>query len=528
MFKLIKKLFGIAEPETKPPAPVPAAPRPAPADPARATVPPRSQASADKPAPAAPEGRADKPVAAKPVKKAAAKKAAKKPVAAAGKAAAPKKAAAKAAKTAKKKPASSKASKKGGAMKADYVIVGAGPAGVAACETLRAEDSKSSIILISGEPEPPYSRMAIPYVLTGLIEEPGTYLRKQADHYDGLKVKVHHGEVDSVNAKGRKLKLKDGGSCEYGKLLIATGASPVKPPVKGLDLPGVHHCWTLEDARSIVEHADEGARVVLMGAGFIGCIILEAIAARGTKLTVVEAEDRMVPRMMNDTAGNLIKKWCEAKGMTVHTSTRVNKLSKDGDAIKVEMSNGKSQTADLVVVATGVKANTAFLEGSGVEINEGIKVNDRLESSVPGIFAAGDCAEGPDFSTGGWSVHAIQPTATEHGRIAALNMTGQDARYKGSLNMNVLDTAGLISSSFGEWQGVKGGETAESLDADHYRYTQLAFDGNRLVGALTLGRTENIGILRGLIQSRTDLGVWKARLMEDPNRITEAYIANTR
>ena len=191
------------------------------------------------------------------------------------------------------------------------------------------------------------------------------------------------------------------------------------------------------------------------------------------------------------------------------------------------MDNGKSQMADLVVVATGVKANTAFLEGSKVELNEGVKVNDRLESSVADVYAAGDCAEGPDFSTGGWSVHAIQPTATEHGRIAALNMAGQDARYKGSLNMNVLDTAGLISSSFGEWQGVDGGETAEVLDESHYRYTQLAFDGNTLVGALTLGRTENIGILRGLIQSRTDLGEWKERLMEDPNRITEAYIANT-
>ena len=289
----------------------------------------------------------------------------------------------------------------------------------------------------------------------------------------------------------------------------------------------MHHCWTLEDARAIAELAAKDSKVVLMGAGFIGCIILESLAERGTQLTVVEAENRMVPRMMNQTAGDLIKQWCEAKGMTVHTSTRVTKLTGGDGGLGVEMDNGETITADLVVVATGVAANTGFLDGSGVEVNEGIKVNDRLESSVAGIYAAGDCAEGPDFSTGGWSVHAIQPTATEHGRIAALNMTGQEAVYKGSLNMNVLDTAGLISSSFGEWQGTKDGETAEALDSDRYRYTQLAFEGDRLIGALTLGRTENIGILRGLIQSRTDLGVWKERLMENPNRITEAYIANT-
>ncbi|MGI9462822.1 MAG: NAD(P)/FAD-dependent oxidoreductase [Aestuariivirgaceae bacterium] len=420
-----------------------------------------------------------------------------------------------------------KSKAKGKALKSDYVIVGAGPAGVAACETLRQQDPDGSILLLSGEAEPPYSRMAIPYVLTGLIGEPGTYLRKKDDHYKGRSISVHHSTASKVDTSKKTMILSDGGSCAYGKLLIATGASPIKPPVEGLDLPGVHHCWTLEDARAIADLAAEGSRVVLMGAGFIGCIILEAIAARGTKLTVVEAEDRMVPRMMNDTAGNLIKKWCEDKGMTVHTSTRVTKLSQDGDAIKVEMDNGKSTVADLVVVATGVRANTSFLKGTGIKINEGVVVNDRLESSVAGVFAAGDCAEGPDFSTGGWSVHAIQPTASEHGRIAALNMAGRDARYKGSLNMNVLDTAGLISSSFGEGQGVDGGETAETLDSDRYRYTQLAFDGNKLVGALTLGRTENIGILRGLIQSRTDLGVWKDRLMEDPNRITEAYIANT-
>ncbi|MGI9412279.1 MAG: NAD(P)/FAD-dependent oxidoreductase, partial [Hyphomicrobiales bacterium] len=246
---------------------------------------------------------------------------------------------------------------------------------------------------------------------------------------------------------------------------------------------------------------------------------------RGVQLTVVEALDRMVPRMMNETAGGLMKKWCEAKGMTIHTSTRVTGLSDAGGKIKAEMDNGESDEFDLIVVATGVASNTGFLDGTGVEIDQGIKVDDRLASNVSDIYAAGDCAQGPDFSTGGWSVHAIQPTAAEHGRIAALNMMGTEARYKGSLNMNVLDTAGLISSSFGTWEGVKGGESAEALDAERYRYTRLEFDGDHLVGALTLGRTENVGILRGLIQTRVDLGPWKDKLKENPNRLTEAYIA---
>jgi NAD(P)H-nitrite reductase large subunit len=391
-----------------------------------------------------------------------------------------------------------------------YVIVGGGPAGVAAAETLAAADPGSSIRMIGEEDEPPYSRMAIPYVLTGLIGEEGTYLRKTEGYYDKTGVTVQRATVESVDPAAKTVTLSGGESHGYDKLLIATGASPVRPPIEGLDLPGVHHCWTLEDARGIAERAGEGASVVLMGAGFIGCIILQSLAERKTKLTVVEALDRMVPRMMNETGGNLIKQWCEAKGIAVHTSTRVSRLSDSGGRIKVELDSGEAVDADLVVVATGVASNTKFLEGSGVEIEDGIKVDK------------------PDFSTGGWSVHAIQPTAAEHGRIAALNMAGRDAHYKGSLNMNVLDTAGLISASFGSWDGVDGGSSAEALDAEQYRYMRLEFDGgDRLVGALSLGRTDQIGVLRGLIQTRISLGPWKEKLLQDPNRIVEAYVART-
>jgi len=382
--------------------------------------------------------------------------------------------------------------------------------------------------MLSGEKQTPYSRMAIPYVLTGLIDNEGTHLRKNKNHFDQQQITVQHDMVESVDPSSKTLALSGGGSVGYKKLLIATGASPVKPPVDGLDLPGVHHCWTLEDSDAISKRAGKGSNVVLMGAGFIGCIVLEALASSGANLTVVEAEDRMVPRMMNETAGNMIKDWCQNKGINVLTSTRVASLSKTDGKLLVTMDNGNSQPADLVVVATGVRANVQCVKSSGVEIDEGIKVDQFMQSNVSDIYAAGDCAQGLDFSTGGWSVHAIQPTATEHGRIAALNMAGKEAAYKGSLNMNVLDTAGLISSSFGEWQGVERGEIAEIIDHDNFRYMQLAFDGDRLIGALTLGRTNNIGILRGLIQSRTALGIWKERLLKNPNRIAEAYIANTR
>jgi len=137
-------------------------------------------------------------------------------------------------------------------------------------------------------------------------------------------------------------------------------------------------------------------------------------------------------------------------------------------------------------------------------------------------------AQGPDFSTGERQVHAIQPTASEHGRIAALNMAGNATRFRGSLSMNVLNTLGLVSSSFGLWMGAQGGESARVSDPERFRYLRLEFDGDHLVGALALGLTQHVGVIRGLIQTRIALGSWKERLTRDPLRVMDAYLDCTR
>ena len=405
-----------------------------------------------------------------------------------------------------------------------YVILGAGPAGVVAAENLRKADPSGHVILVGGENQPPYSRMAIPYLLTGKIAEQGTYLRKTDGHYDTLGIEYVQGRAQKIDPENGTVTMGDGHQIGYDKLLVATGATPVTPPVPGVDLDGVHHCWTLEDAQNIAARAKAGSNVVLMGAGFIGCIILESLVERGVNLTVVEAEDRMISKMMDATGGEMLKRWIEEKGVTLMTSTKVTAVAQDGGALKVSTDKVGDLNADLVVVSVGVKPNTSFLEGSGVEVGDGIKVNDRLQSSVADIYAAGDVAEGPDFG-GGFQVHAVQPTAAEHGRIAALNMAGANAKYRGSLIMNVLDTLGLISASFGHWMGED--DVAVMIDHDRHRYIKLAFHGDHLAGALSLGRTDHVGVLRGLIQTRVNLGPWKDRLKKDPGLIAEAYVACT-
>ncbi|MCG7960089.1 MAG: FAD-dependent oxidoreductase [Candidatus Thiodiazotropha taylori] len=406
-----------------------------------------------------------------------------------------------------------------------YVVIGAGPAGVTACDTLREQDPQCRITLIGGEPEPPYSRMAIPYVMVEKIEEHGTYLRQNDSHYAEQRIEMVDGPVKRVDPQSRRIVLESGSEVAYDRLLIATGATPLKPPIPGIDLPGVHNCWTMADTRAIVERAKPGSSVVLIGAGFIGCIILEALVMRQVKLTVVEKAPRMVARMMDQVASELLQGWCESKGVDVHTNAGVTSISQQGDGLQLSVDNGETLTADLVITAMGVRANTEFLEGSGIEINDGIVVNSHFQSNFPDIYAAGDVAQGLDFSTGQNQVQAIQPTSVEHGRMAAINMVSDAAvEHRGSLNMNVLDTLGLISSSFGQWMGVDNGEQAVLLDRENYRYLRLEFDGDYLVGASSLGHTQHIGVLRGLIRSRVPLGEWKKRLMKDPTRLMEAYL----
>ena len=410
-----------------------------------------------------------------------------------------------------------------------HVIVGAGPAGVVAAETLRKGDQAADIVLIGDEAEPPYSRMAIPYVLEGMIEAGGTHLRKTDGHYEGQRIQYRQGRAESVAPADGTLTLAGGEKVSYDRLLLSTGATPLSPPVPGLDLPGVYNCWTLADCRKIAALLNADANVVLIGAGFIGCIIMEALAKRCGALAVVEMEDRMVSRMMDATAGGMLQRWCESKNIRVLTSARVTGIeAQEGPAgdKAVVLDSGERLDAHLVVMAVGVAPNVGFLEGSGIKTDHGVLVDQRLETSAKGVFAAGDVAQGLDFSTGEYSVHAIQPTATEHGRIAALNMLGRQAHYKGSLNMNVLATVGLVSSSFGSWDGV-GGDSGVAVDEDGFKYLRLEFDGDNLVGALGLGLTDHVGVIRGLIQNKTALADWKERLLENPHRVMEAYVAHS-
>ena len=418
-------------------------------------------------------------------------------------------------------------------MPTHHVIIGGGPAATNALETIRDFDGgESRITLISDEPA--HSRMALPYWLCGNIPAEHTHTADDA-YYKKLNVDARIGlRVDRVDSSSKKLQLSDGSSLDFDNLLISTGSSPLQLPIPGTDLEGVQPLWSLAHTDSALKHADglERPRVVFVGAGFIGFIVLNAMHKNNWKLSVVERESQVLPRMLDKGAADMVQDWLATRDVDVHVSETVKSISQADDGSKsVELESGKSISADLVIIATGIRANLELIDGAGIEVDEGILVNGRMQTNFPFIYAAGDVAQGPSLLGGEHEIHAIQPTAVDHGRVAGANMAGQDVVYPGSLIMNVVDVCGLQTASYGNWDDAAAEEMTIS-NPQRRIYRKLLWTGDNLTGAIFTGPANDVGMLtdvgmvKGILQTKTPLGPWKNFLAENPFDIRRAYIAS--
>ncbi|MBI3085746.1 MAG: NAD(P)/FAD-dependent oxidoreductase [candidate division NC10 bacterium] len=411
-----------------------------------------------------------------------------------------------------------------------HVIVGGGTAGLNAIRTIRAYDrGESEVILVSAER--PYSRMVLPYYLGRGIAESHVFTATPA-HLAQLQVQAHLGRrAASLDTAANCLTLDDGTRIEYEDLLIATGSSAVKAPVPGADSPGVHSFWTLEQARGVVAAIREGSHVVLVGAGFIAFTILNAILALKAKLTIVEIAPQLLPRMIDRTGAEMVEKWLRRHGVAIRTGATLTAIEEAEGRRRLRFREGEDLLADVVLMATGIRTNLEWLNGSAVRVNRGIVVDDHLRSSVGNVYAAGDVAEGLDLVTGQPAVHAIEPTAMEHGRVAGANMAGQDLAYRGSLLMNIVEVCHLDIASFGAWDD-PAAEAFAATRQDRWAYRKLLWKGDRLIGAMILGMandiwtTNDVGMLKGLVQAGNGLGAWKAHLRRHPFDIKPAFIAS--
>jgi NAD(P)H-nitrite reductase large subunit len=235
--------------------------------------------------------------------------------------------------------------------------------------------------------------------------------------------------------------------------------------------------------------------------------------------------------MVDDAGAKLVEDWLTRHGVTIRTGARLARIEDAKGRRRLRFAGAGDIVCDVVIMATGIKTNLEWLKGAGVTINRGIVVDDHLRSSVPNVYAAGDIAEGRDLISGEGAVHAIEPTAQEHGRVVGANMAGKDVRYRGSLIINIVEVCHLDVASFGAWDDAKA-DAATGLRADRPAYRKLLFRGDRLTGAIILGRSSDIwtindvGMLKGLVQSGVSLGRWKEHLKKQPFDVKPAFIAS--
>ena len=411
-----------------------------------------------------------------------------------------------------------------------HLIIGGGTAGMNAMRTIRAEEREpSEITLVSAER--PYSRMVLPYYLDRSVAESHVFTAT-AIQLAEWKVKAHVGRrAASLDTKANVCTLDDGTKIEYDDCLIATGSTAVRAPVPGADGRAVHSFWTLDDARAVIDEIQPGCHVVMVGAGFISFTILNSILSLGAKLTIVEVAPRILPRMVDAAGAELVDGWLKAHGVAIRANVKLAKIEDAKDKKRLKFASGPDLVADVVIMATGIRNNLEWLKDSGVKIDRGVVVDDHLRSNVPNVYAAGDSAQGKDMITGQGAIHAIEPTAQEHGRVAGANMAGKAIRYRGSLIINIVEVCHLDVASFGAWDDAKA-EAISGLKKDRNAYRKLLFTGDRMTGAIIIGRsndiwtTNDVGMLKGLVQTGTPLGRFKEHLRRNPFDVKTAFIAS--
>jgi NAD(P)H-nitrite reductase large subunit len=430
-----------------------------------------------------------------------------------------------------------------------HVIVGGGTAGLNAITTIREYDKGESEVVLVAE-EWPYSRMVLPYYLGHNISESHVFtataprlLELGVQYAGSANASSADGEMSSLvsqfvprratglDTKNNKLTLDDGSVLDYDDLVIATGSSATRPPISGADGANIYNLWTLDDTRGVLSQIKDGMDVAMIGAGFISFTILNGVLNHGVSLHIIEIMGQVLPRMVDKEGATLVEGWLTQRGVSIHTNATVQSIADVEGRKKLVMGDGSELMVDLVIMGTGIRTNLGWLEGSGIEIDQGVLVDDHLRSNIPNVYAAGDVAQGAELITGDRQVHAIEPTAMEHGRIVGANMVGRDIAYRGSLLMNILDVQDLHMASFGDWISDNGDVSVLLVSRDNV-YRKLIWDGDRITGAIIMGpsrslwTTNDVGMLKGLIQSRVHLGGWKQYLHENLRDIKKPFVAS--
>ena len=386
-------------------------------------------------------------------------------------------------------------------MRSDFeghvVVVGSSAAGIAACEAAREHAPACSITLVTAD-RSPYSRPLLSYALAGRLQPEQTDWRAKNYLEHELGVHVLSGrKAARLEPDMGALILDNGDELGFERLILATGARAVGLSIPGADLPGVFVLRDAEDLEAISDwcgRASATPHAVVLGGGNVGLQACEAFLARGLRVTVVVASPHLLSQMVDAEAGRRLADLFRAHGVEVRTGRDAVEVVGDRRVEAVRLDNGELLPADLVLVAKGIVPNVEWLRGSGIRIGRGISVDLCGRTSVPGIFAAGDCAEAPDPLTGRLSLSGIWPVAYEMGRAAGSTAVGIERASAGALRMNASRFFGESIISVGEVrpERLEGARAEIPVNRDG-AYRKLVYHDGRLAGALLYGDITGAG-----------------------------------
>jgi NAD(P)H-nitrite reductase large subunit len=409
-----------------------------------------------------------------------------------------------------------------------YVIVGNGAAGISAAETIRAHDANGEIVVISAENYPMYSRPGLAYVLTGDVPAHQIIARTH-DWYADQRIQLKIGIADRLDTTAQQIVLSSGERIAYDRLLIATGAKAVASPYPGGEMEGVVYLDSMDGTRHLLKKLRRAKRAVVIGGGITALEMAEGIARRGVETHYFVRRDRLWSRVFNEQEGNLLARAIEHHGIHIHYNTEITAIlgNRRNKVAAVQLQDGSPFACNVVGIAIGVKPYFELVADTVVETDRGILVDEYLESRVPNVFAAGDCAQIYDRWSGKHLSDSLWPSAVASGRAAALNMVGNKTPYIKGVPFNVCMLFGLHVTSIGqvnprpqEGDGLlqtqhlsrgssevwftfpRSYNSAWSEKGDNS--LRLVLDGDKLVGALIVGEQGSADNLRFLIENGAD------------------------
>lgn len=388
-----------------------------------------------------------------------------------------------------------------------YVIIGNSTAAIACIEAIRSQDLKGTVTVISLENHFCYGRPTISYCLAGLLPKEKMKYRPD-DFYTKNNVELLLGEtVTAIDVAKKSVSLKSGGSRKYDKLLVATGSRPFVPPADGLDtVKNMFTFMTYDDMEALDKALSPEKEVVVIGAGLIGLKCVEGILRRVKKVTVVDLADRVLPSVMDGECAAFVQKKLEKEGVNFILNDCAASFTENTVTLK---NSGSTLSFDILVTAVGVRANTSLIAEAGGEVNRGIVVDKTMRTTLPDIYAAGDCSEGYDSSIEANRVLALLPNAYAQGRTAGLNMSGGNAEYTNAIPLNAVGFFGMHVLSAGVYEGecytVKGEDSLK----------RLFIKNGRLCGFILINDFLRAGIYTSLVREKTPLSEVDLNLLEE-------------